>query len=77
MILSNKELGDLEVDKVIFAVGRKPTSEGLFNPNLGIELEDQGFVKVNEFCQTDVQNIYAIGDLVRGPMLAHKASEEG
>ena len=77
MILSNKELGDLEVDKVIFAVGRKPASEGLFDPKLGIELEDQGFVRVNEFCQTDVQNIYAIGDLVRGPMLAHKASQEG
>jgi len=75
--LSNKEIGDLEVDKVIFAVGRKPASEGLFDPNLGIELEDQGFVKVNEFCQTNVPNIYAIGDLVRGPMLAHKASEEG
>ena len=75
--LSNKELGDLEVDKVIFAVGRKPASEGLFDPKLGIELEDQGFVKVNEFCQTGVKNIYAIGDLVRGPMLAHKASEEG
>ena len=77
LTLSNKELGALEVDKVIFAVGRKPTSEGLFDPNLGIELEEQGFVKVNEFCQTDVPNIYAIGDLVRGPMLAHKASEEG
>ena len=70
MTLSNKELGDLEVDKVIFAVGRKPASEGLFDPKLGIELEDQGFVRVNEFCQTDVQNIYAIGDLVRGPMLS-------
>ena len=44
---------------------------------MGIELEDQGFVKVNEFCQTNVPNIYAIGDFVRGPMLAHKASEEG
>ena len=75
--LTNSEIKDLQVDKVVFAVGRNPASEQLFDPNLGIKVDDKGFVEVDGFCQTHVPNIYAIGDLVRGPMLAHKASEEG
>ena len=74
---SNDEVSNLQVDKVIFAVGRNPTSKGLFDPALGIQIDDKEFVVVDEHCQTQVPNIYAIGDLVRGPMLAHKASEEG
>ena len=75
--LINDEVRDLQVDKVIFAVGRNPASQELFDPNLGIKIDNKGFVKVDEYCQTHVPNIYAIGDLVRGPMLAHKAIEEG
>lgn len=75
--VSNDEISNLQVDKVIFAVGRNPTSKGLFDPALGIQIDDKEFVIVDEHCQTQVPNIYAIGDLVRGPMLAHKASEEG
>ena len=65
------------MDKVIFAIGRNPISKGLFDPALGIQIDDKEFVVVDEHCQTQVPNIYAIGDLVSGPMLAHKASEEG
>ena len=75
--VSNDEINNLQVDKVIFAMGRNPTSKGLFDPALGIQIDDKEFVIVDEHCQTQVPNIYAIGDLVRGPMLAHKASEEG
>ena len=73
----SNEINNLQVDKVIFAIGRNPVSKGLFDPALGIQIDDKEFVVVDEHCQTQVSNIYAIGDLVRGPMLAHKASEEG
>ena len=66
----------LVAEKIIIAIGRKPNSEDLFNQNL-LSLDEKGFVEVNEYCQTSVSNIWAIGDVVRGPMLAHKASEEG
>jgi dihydrolipoamide dehydrogenase len=68
---------ELTVNKLIVAVGRTPVIEGLFLEDLDIELDDSGLIKVNEFCQTNHTNIYAVGDVVRGPMLAHKASEEG
>lgn len=64
-------------DKLVIAVGRKPNSDRLFGEELGIERDERSFVLVNEKCQTSVPHIYAIGDVVRGPMLAHKASEEG
>ena len=64
-------------DRLIVAVGRRPVTEGLFAPDSGVNLEERGFVHVNEFCQTDMPGVYAIGDIVRGPMLAHKAMEEG
>jgi dihydrolipoamide dehydrogenase len=66
-----------EFDRLIVAVGRRPVTEGLLAPDCGVNLEERGFVHVNEFCQTDMPGVYAIGDIVRGPMLAHKASEEG
>ncbi|WP_392437992.1 dihydrolipoyl dehydrogenase [Cruoricaptor ignavus] len=66
-----------EGDYVLVAVGRKPYTEGLGLENAGVELDERGRVKVNDHLQTNVQNIYAIGDVVRGAMLAHKASEEG
>ena len=68
---------ELTVNKLIVAVGRTPVIEGLFLEDLDIELDGSGLIKVNEFCQTNHTNIYAVGDVVRGPMLAHKASEEG
>lgn len=64
-------------DKVIVCVGRKPYTEGLLADDSGVQLTERGFVEVNDWCQTTVEGVYAIGDLVRGPMLAHKAMEEG
>lgn len=64
-------------DKLIVAVGRKPYTEDLLDDSVGIELDDRGFIKVNDQCETNVANIYACGDVVRGPMLAHKGMEEG
>ncbi len=64
-------------DKLIVAVGRKPNTSGLAATDIGIELDERGFIEVDENCRTALENVYAIGDVVRGPMLAHKASEEG
>ncbi|MDP0928882.1 dihydrolipoyl dehydrogenase [Paracoccus onubensis] len=67
----------LEADCVLVATGRRPHIEGLGLDNLGIELTDRGFVKIDEHWTTNVKGIYAIGDCVPGPMLAHKAEDEG
>ena len=64
-------------DKLLVAVGRKAASEGLMSDDSGVDLTDRGQVAVDDHCRTSAENIWAIGDLVRGPMLAHKASEEG
>lgn len=64
-------------DKLIVAVGRRPFTENLFSADAGVNLDERGFIFVNDQCATDAPGIYAIGDVVRGPMLAHKASEEG
>lgn len=64
-------------DKLIVCVGRRPYSENLLAPGCGVNLDERGFIFVNDFCQTDVRDVYAVGDIVRGPMLAHKGSEEG
>lgn len=64
-------------DKLIVAVGRKPNTENLLGEDSGLSLDERGFIPVNEVCETSVKNIWAVGDVVRGPMLAHKASEEG
>ncbi|QOC21158.1 dihydrolipoyl dehydrogenase [Wenzhouxiangella sp. AB-CW3] len=64
-------------DKLLVAVGRKAASEGLLADDSGIKLTDRGQVEVDDHCRTSVDGVWAIGDLVRGPMLAHKASEEG
>lgn len=66
-----------EGDYVLVSVGRRPYTDGLGLENAGVELDERGRVKVNEHLQTNVQNIYAIGDVIQGAMLAHKASEEG
>ena len=67
----------LEVDKLIVAVGRRPFTAGLLAEDSGIQLDDKGFIVVDDECRTRVKGVFAIGDAVRGPMLAHKASEEG
>ncbi|WP_298633774.1 dihydrolipoyl dehydrogenase [uncultured Umboniibacter sp.] len=64
-------------DKLIVCVGRRPFTEGLFAADSGVELDERGFVFVDEQCATAVPGVYACGDVVRGPMLAHKGSEEG
>ena len=66
-----------EFDKLIVAVGRKPYAQGLLAENSGIAQDERGFVIVDKQCRTNLEGVYAIGDLVRGPMLAHKAMEEG
>lgn len=67
----------LEVDRLIVAVGRKANTAGLIGEGLNLQLDERGRVVVDDHCKTNLPNVYAIGDCVRGPMLAHKASEEG
>ena len=67
----------IEADKVLVSVGRKPYTEGLNLSKIGIKKDDKGRIKVNEKLQTSINNIYAIGDVIKGPMLAHKAEDEG
>lgn len=64
-------------DYCLVSVGRKPFTSGLATDNAGVKLNDRGQVEVNEHLQTNVENIYAIGDVIKGAMLAHKAEEEG
>ena len=66
-----------EFDKLIVAVGRRPYTEGLLSADCGVNMDERGFIHVDETCKTDAPGIWAVGDVVRGPMLAHKASEEG
>ncbi|MEH7890444.1 dihydrolipoyl dehydrogenase [Elizabethkingia meningoseptica] len=67
----------IEGDYCLVAVGRRPYTDGLGLEKAGVELDERGRVKVNDHLQTNVSNIYAIGDVVKGAMLAHKAEEEG
>jgi dihydrolipoamide dehydrogenase len=68
---------EMKFDKLIVAVGRKPNTQDVFSDDSGVDLDDRGFINVDDYCQTNAANIWAIGDVVRGPMLAHKGSEEG
>ncbi|HSG96768.1 MAG TPA: dihydrolipoyl dehydrogenase [Woeseiaceae bacterium] len=67
----------LSVQKLVVAVGRRPVTRGLFADDAGIQLDQHGFIVVDDECRTRVKGVYAIGDCVRGPMLAHKGAEEG
>jgi len=67
----------IDVEKLIVAVGRRPFTDGLLADDSGIQLDEHGFIVVDDECRTLVKGVFAIGDSVRGPMLAHKASEEG
>jgi dihydrolipoamide dehydrogenase len=66
-----------EFDVLVVAVGRAPQSAGLGAETVGLKLDSRGFIEVDDHCRTNLVQVYAIGDVVRGPMLAHKSSEEG
>jgi dihydrolipoamide dehydrogenase len=66
-----------EFDRLIVSIGRVPNTVGLQAEAVGLQLDERGFVKVDEECRTNLPNVWAVGDVVRGPMLAHKAEEEG
>jgi dihydrolipoamide dehydrogenase len=65
------------VDTVVVAIGRKPHTESLFGDGTGVQVDERGFIKVDDECRTGAGNVWAVGDVVRGPMLAHKGKEEG
>ncbi|MFO1466787.1 MAG: dihydrolipoyl dehydrogenase [Steroidobacteraceae bacterium] len=67
----------LTVDKLVVAVGRRPFTDGLIAPGVEVSLDARGFIEVDEHCRTRVPDVWAVGDVVRGPMLAHKGKEEG
>ncbi|MES2126558.1 MAG: dihydrolipoyl dehydrogenase [Pseudomonadota bacterium] len=64
-------------DKLIISIGRVPNTNGLGGDSIGLKLDERGFVAVDDDCKTNLPNVWAVGDVVRGPMLAHKAEEEG
>ncbi len=68
---------NIKVDKLVVAVGRRPFTDGLFADDAGVLTDERGFIEVDEQCRTSIKGVYAVGDCVRGPMLAHKGSEEG
>jgi len=67
----------LEVDTVVVAVGRRPYTEGLLAEGTGVKVDARGFIEVDEHCHSGAENVWAVGDVVRGPMLAHKGKDEG
>ncbi len=72
-----KEEHSLTLDKLIVAIGRRPFTRDLLAPGTGVALDERGFIKVDHECRTGVEGVWAVGDCVRGPMLAHKGKEEG
>ncbi|MFO8141242.1 MAG: dihydrolipoyl dehydrogenase [Marinobacter sp.] len=68
---------EAKFDKLIVAVGRRPYTDGLLSEDSGVKLDERGFIFVDDTCKTEAPGVWAVGDVVRGPMLAHKASEEG
>jgi dihydrolipoamide dehydrogenase len=67
----------LECDKLVVSVGRVPNTDNLGVDAVGLKLDARGFIEVDDHCRTNLPNVFAIGDVVRGPMLAHKAEDEG
>ena len=82
VLLSVKDINknthnELEADVALVSVGRKPNTNGLGLEKLNLKIDKHGFIETNENFQTSISNIYAIGDVIKGPMLAHKAEEDG
>ena len=75
--VNNNNISDLIADVALVSVGRKPNTNGLGLDKLNLKIDKHGFIETNENFQTSISNIYAIGDVIRGPMLAHKAEEDG
>ena len=75
--VKNSKEETVDFDKVLVSVGRKPYTEGLNLTKVGVKRDNNGRIEVNDKLQTTINNIYAIGDVIKGPMLAHKAEEEG
>ena len=75
--VNNNTLNELVADVALVSVGRKPNTNGLGLDKLNLKIDKHGFIETNENFQTSISNIYAIGDVIRGPMLAHKAEEDG
>src|SRR5688572_4184181 len=67
----------LECDRLVVSVGRVPNTDGLGAAKVGLKVDARGFIEVDDHCRTNLPNVFAIGDVVRGPMLAHKAEDEG
>jgi len=67
----------VQVDKLVVAVGRRPFTKDLLADGTGVQVDERGFIKVDDQCRTSAPNVWAVGDVVRGPMLAHKGKEEG
>ncbi|GAB2181523.1 dihydrolipoyl dehydrogenase [Denitratisoma sp. agr-D3] len=72
-----EESKKLECDRLIVSVGRIPNTDNLGAENVGLKIDDRGRIEVNDYCETNLPNVWAVGDVVRGPMLAHKGMEEG
>ena len=75
--INNNAYDELEADVALVSVGRKPNTNGLGLEKLSLKIDKHGFIETNENFQTSISNIYAIGDVIKGPMLAHKAEEDG
>ena len=75
--ISSGEISTLDSSVVLVSTGRVPNTKGLFDDDLGIQLNEKGFIKTDKNYRTDVEGVWAIGDVIEGPMLAHKAEEEG
>ena len=75
--INNNTHNELDADVALLSVGRKPNTNGLGLEKLNLKIDKHGFIETNENFQTSISNIYAIGDVIKGPMLAHKAEEDG
>jgi len=76
-VASDNSSKTLEFDRLIVSIGRVPNTEGLGTENVGLKLDEKGFIEVDKNCATTLPRVFAIGDVVRGPMLAHKGEDEG
>ena len=74
---AKNEAKKITFERLIVSIGRVPNTSGLLAENIGLHLDERGFIMVDDECKTNIPHVWAVGDVVRGPMLAHKAEEEG